>query len=48
MNHVADEAGERAVMAVGEVLVLLGVIAGASVLVILLFTLALLIDCRSR
>jgi hypothetical protein len=55
MNHVAGEADEwgasapsTLVMAVSEGLVLLGVIIGASVVVILLFLLALLIDCTSR
>jgi hypothetical protein len=48
VDHVAEDADELRVMAVSETLVILGVIAGASVVVILLFVLALLIDCKSR
>jgi hypothetical protein len=55
MTHIADEGDEwgasapsTLVMEVSEGTVLVGVIIGVSVAVILLFTLALLIDCRTR
>lgn len=55
MNHIADEGDEwgasepsTLVMEMSEGMVLVGVIIGVSVAVILLFSLGLLIDCRTR
>jgi hypothetical protein len=55
MNHIADEGDEwgssepsTPVMEVSEGMVLVGVIIGVFVVVILLFSLGLLIDCRTR